>query len=97
MATLGEGRSAELTQIKTYIEAKELFNLRTREFYKQPWFRKRRQQLLSSRRRSEDQMIDQFRKKFGLPSDVAIGFGDWRHADLGIKSWAPTVKERSLS
>ncbi|KAL0218938.1 hypothetical protein P9112_004591 [Eukaryota sp. TZLM1-RC] len=86
MVALGEGKSAELTEFKTYIEAKELFNLRTREFYQHPWFRKKRQQQYPNRRRSEDQMINQSKNYFGLPSDVVIGFGDRRDADFRIKS-----------
>ncbi|KAL0214013.1 hypothetical protein P9112_006197 [Eukaryota sp. TZLM1-RC] len=62
----------------------------------QPATLKQPQQEYSNIRRSEDQMINQFKRIFGFSSDVVIRFGDSRVAAYKIKSWAPTIKEKLL-
>ncbi|KAL0246082.1 hypothetical protein GEMRC1_007298 [Eukaryota sp. GEM-RC1] len=92
----GQKQSCVRGEFCEYIYHKELFNLRTWNLYSTTWFRKRQLQLYSNKKRGEDQMINRFKKKFGEPNKVLIGYGDWNDSAFRSKGFVPTIKGKAM-
>lgn len=63
-------------------------------FYTAPARAKTKWYTYINRRRSEDRMVNNFRRKFGGPDEVIVAFGDWSEGGGGhhMKHQPPTVK-----
>ena len=53
-------------------------------------YRKLKWHAFVNRRRSEDRMVNNFRKKFGKAEDIVIGWGDWSQGEGQMKFLEPT-------
>ena len=58
-------------------QIKNLVNSHLLPFYTRDIFRKLKWNAFINRKRSEQKMINRFKKIFGNPSETVIGFGDW--------------------
>jgi len=62
---------------KEYIKKKNEINILLKDFYERILWRKLRLSTFIRTKKSEMKMVDRFKKKFGPPEKVFIGFGDW--------------------
>lgn len=62
---------------KLYLTAKNDANSKLYSFYENEAYRKMRWNTYINMSRSEDAMINRFKKKYGTPADVVVAFGDW--------------------
>jgi hypothetical protein len=69
-------KTCDYIQFCNYLKAKNYLNTVLFEFYNRSLFRKLKFNLFVNRQRSESQMINRFKKKFGPPKEVLIAFGD---------------------
>ena len=58
--------------------------------YEKEVYRKLKWHAFVNRRRSEDRMVNNFRKKFGKAEDIVIGWGDWSQGEGQMKFLEPT-------
>jgi len=64
------------------------------EYYEKYLFRKLKWFGIINKQRSESKMIDNFKKKFGEPSDTLICYGDWSKGNT--KKFQESTKGKSL-
>jgi hypothetical protein len=86
--------SMDYEKYMKYIQWRNQINAILREFYADPARAKKKWYTYINRRRSEDRMVNNFRRQFGGPDEVIIAFGDWSEGAGGyhMKHQAPTVK-----
>ena len=70
-------KTLDITKFYLYILKKNEINSKLMPFYQQYIFRKLKWNSFVNTQRSEDNMLNKFKEKFGKPKDVVIGFGDW--------------------
>jgi len=64
-------------RFKAYIKAKLLVNFKITSFHEINLYRKMRLNNFYNIRKSEQWLVQRFKKIFGNPGDVVIGIGDW--------------------
>ena len=77
-----------------YIRKKNEINFKLSEFYQKPLFRKLKWFSMINKQRSEANMINNFKKKFGDPENILICFGDWSKGNT--KKFQEPTKGKSL-
>ena len=70
-------KSLNITKFKEYIQKKSEINNTLYKFYETYIFRKLRLQSYRNTKKSEQKMINQFKKIFGNENDVVVCFGDY--------------------
>ena len=70
-------KSVDITRFKEYIQQKSEINGKLFSFYENIIFRKLRLQSYRNSKRSEQRMINNFKRKFGSKEKVVVCFGDW--------------------
>jgi hypothetical protein len=70
-------KTVDFDKYLEYVTKKNEVNSKLFSFYEQEHFRKMKWNAHINRNRSEDMMINNFKKKFGGPDEVVIAFGDW--------------------
>lgn len=69
-------KTCDMEKFAEYIRYKTEINERLFEHYQQEKFRRYKFNIYTNTQRSEAQMINNFRRKYGEPEDVVIAFGD---------------------
>jgi transposase len=69
-------KTCDYNRFVAYLKAKNQLNQQLFSYYQKPLFRKLKLNTYINTQRSEDQLINRFKAKYGAPSDVLIAFGD---------------------
>lgn len=77
ICTLRGHKDMTLSSYKLYLKEKLLLNSKLGSFYESPIYRKLRFNTHVNTQRSEQNLVNRFKKKFGTPDQVVIGYGDW--------------------
>jgi len=72
-----------------YVVEKNKVNIKLYNYYKQQIFRKLKLNLFTNTQKSEDKMINNFKKKFGNPEDTVVIIGDYHR-----KGKEPTILKK---
>jgi hypothetical protein len=70
-------KTLDFNKFKDYIKQKNFINQKLFAFYETYIFRKLNLNAYSNRKRTEDNFMNRFRKKFGKPEEVVVGIGDF--------------------
>ena len=70
-------KSVDITRFKEYIQKKSEINGKLFSFYENIIFRKLQLQSYRNSKRSEQRMINNFKRIFGSKEEVVVCFGDW--------------------
>ena len=70
-------KTLHIDSFKEYLKKKNEVNSKLLPFYGQEIFRKHQWWATINRQRSEQNMLNRFKKKYGDPTQVVIGFGNW--------------------
>ena len=70
-------KSLDIEEYKKYLYVKNSMNYHLTKFYKRDIFRKLKLNGYMNRKRSEQRMINNFKKKFGNSNNVIIAIGDY--------------------
>ena len=74
----------------TYLQLKYITYLHLYDFYCEKRYRKRKWHMYINTQRSESMMLNRFQEKFGPPTEVVIGFGDWDQGSRQMRYHEPT-------
>ena len=85
-------KTLNVDKFKEYLTMKNSINESLLEHYRRERFRKLRFYTYINKQKSESNMINNFKKKFGEPDKVIIGFGDWSNNNYHMKYHEPTKK-----
>ena len=72
-----DSKSCKYENAKKYIKKKNKINNKLFSYYEKELYRKLKWFGYINRQKTESRMINNFRKVFGSPENVVIGFGDW--------------------
>ena len=70
-------KTLDIEEFKKYVKKKNEINHKLFTFYEKYIFRKLKLNGYMNRLKSEQKMINQFKKTFGSPSEVIVNFGDF--------------------
>lgn len=84
-------KTNNVDKFKEYIKTKEKVNRIITFFYRENRHRKRKLNIYSNTRRSEDKMIKNFRDKFGNSDDTIVVMGDFSERNNYMKNKEPTI------
>ena len=70
-------KALSIDEFKVYIQKKNELNRLLFDFYEKYIFRKLKLNGYLNTKKSEQRMLQNFKKKFGTPDDVIVAFGDW--------------------
>lgn len=70
-------KTLDLLKYVEYLKVKNRINSQLSTFYQQEVFRKMKWHAYINTSRSESNMINKFKEKFGRPDEVVISIGDW--------------------
>lgn len=82
-------KSCIYKNVKSYIKNKNKINNRLKEYYQKELYRKIKWYGFINRQKSEQKMINNFKKIFGNPNETIIAIGDWEQKK-NIKYCPPT-------
>ena len=71
-------KTLDIEEFKKYVKKKNEINHKLFTFYEKYIFRKLKLNGYMNRLKSEQKMINQFKKTFGSPSEVIVNFGDFK-------------------
>jgi len=94
--SLCNSKTCDQVEFLVYLENKNRVNSKLFNHYGQNVFRKLRFNSHINRRRSEDNMVNGFRKKMGSPEKVIVVLGDYSASTLKGTQAAPTVHWRKV-
>ena len=77
-----------------YIVEKNKVNIKLYDYYEQYIFRKLKLNRFINTQKSEDKMINNFKKKFGNPEETIFIIGDYDKGDYHRKGKEPTILKR---
>jgi len=77
ICTLRGHKVMDIASYKLYLKEKLLLNSKLGSFYEDFIYRKLRFNTHINTQRSEQNLVNRFKKKFGTPDQVVIGYGDW--------------------
>ena len=82
-----------LDDFKEYCRVKNAYSISMAKIYDKQILRKLKFNTYINTKRSEDIMVNKFKRKFGNPSDVVIGFGDYSNSHM---KGCPPVKGKGM-
>ena len=85
-------KTGDFEKFKKYMKAKIIVNRLLKDHYKITTFRKLQWNTYNNTRRSEDLMIERFKKIMGNPKNVYIILGDY--SDLGLKGSKSSITKK---
>jgi len=94
--SLCNSKTCNQAEFLVYLQNKNAVNSKLYNHYGQNIFRKLRFNSHINRRRSEDNMVNGFRKKMGSPEKVVVVLGDYSASTLKGTKAAPTVHWRKV-
>lgn len=82
-------KTSDFDKFRLYIKVKTHVNNKLFDFYAQEKIRQNKFNIYNNTRRSEDKMVNAFRRKYGEPEEVVIAFGDHEQGEQ-MKYHEPT-------
>ena len=81
LSTLNK-KTLQVEEFKEYLVKKNALHAALIGHYEQTVYRTMRWRAFINTRRSEDRMVNRFKKKMGGPKDVILGWGDWSNETM---------------